>query len=97
MMKRAERHVSELFMSGSGLRAQGSGLVAVPQSPEPRARSVVQKGQSTLEYILVLSAILVALIAIVGTTIHPAVQQTMTDSQSTITAATAKVQTGLGL
>ena len=55
------------------------------------------RGQSTLEYILVLSAILVGLIAIVSTTIKPAVNKAMTDSQNTIQAATGKVQAGLGL
>ena len=56
-----------------------------------------RQGQSTLEYILVLSAILVGLIVIVSTTIKPAVEGVMTDSQTTITNASAKVQGGLGL
>ena len=57
-------------------------------------------GQSTLEYILVLSAILVALIAIVGTTIagqNGAMNTTLTESSNTITAATGKIKSKLGL
>jgi len=55
------------------------------------------RGQSTLEYILVLAAILVAVIAAAGSLVRPAVNQAMTDSTQTITAATGKLKAGLGL
>lgn len=56
-----------------------------------------QLGQSTLEYILVLAAILVAIIAAAGTFMKPAAEKALQDSSGVITAATAKVKTGLGL
>lgn len=59
-----------------------------------RARS---RAQSTLEYILVLAAILVACIIAATNLIRPAVNQSMTDSSTTIKAATGKVKAGLGL
>ena len=62
-----------------------------------RCRVILHNGQSTLEYILVLSAILVALIAFVSTTIKPATEQVMSDSQGTIKAAVEKLKGGLNL
>lgn len=56
-----------------------------------------RRGQSTLEYILVLAAILAAVIAGATTIIKPAVTTALTDSGATMNAATAKVKTGLGL
>lgn len=56
-----------------------------------------RKGQSTLEYILVLAAILVAVIAAAGLVMKPAVNQAMTDSSNTIQNATGKLKGGLGL
>ena len=56
-----------------------------------------RRGQSTLEYALVLGAILVALVAVVTTVMTPTVRSTMDDSAGVITGATARVQAGLGL
>ena len=55
------------------------------------------RGQSTLEYILVLAAILVAVILGANQLIKPAVEQALTDSKETITDATKKLRAGLGL
>ena len=54
-------------------------------------------GQSTLEYILVIAAILAAIIAVAGTLLGPAVNKTMTDSKKIIEDSSGKLQTGLGL
>ena len=62
-----------------------------------KRRGVGRRAQSTLEYILVLAAILVAAIVGANTLIRPAVNQSMTDSGDTIKAATGKVKAGLGL
>lgn len=56
-----------------------------------------RKGQSTLEYILVITAILVAIVAVVSTTIKPATEQTLTDSGNAVKAAAGKLQSGLSL
>lgn len=56
-----------------------------------------RRGQSTLEYILVLAAILVAVIVAAGGLIKPAVNKAMTDSKDTIESATGKLKAGLGL
>ena len=56
-----------------------------------------RRGQSTLEYILVLAAILVAVIAAANTLIKPAVTKAMTDSKDTIEGGSGKLKTGLGL
>ena len=56
-----------------------------------------RSGQSTLEYILVLAAILVAIIAAANTIMKPAVTQTMTDASNTIKASTGKLKAGLNL
>ena len=56
-----------------------------------------RRAQSTLEYILVLAAILVAAIIAATNLIRPAVNQSMDDSQKVITKASAKVAGGLGL
>lgn len=55
------------------------------------------KGQSTLEYILVLAAILTAVIVGAGTLVKPAVTAALTDSSASMKAATGKLKTGLGL
>lgn len=55
------------------------------------------RGQSTLEYILVLAAILVAVIVAAGGLIRPAVNTAMTDASTTITNATGRLGAGLGL
>ena len=57
----------------------------------------MRSGQSTLEYILVLSAILVAVILAANNLVKPAATQTMDDATQTMTAASAKLKTGLGL
>lgn len=56
-----------------------------------------RKGQSTLEYILVLAAVLVAVIVAANTLIRPAVDKGMTDASDTMKAATGRLQKGLSL
>lgn len=60
-----------------------------------RGRS--RRGQSTLEYILIIAAILAAVIVAAGLLIRPAVNTAMEDSSKVIKAATGKVKGGLGL
>ena len=55
------------------------------------------KGQSTLEYILVVAAILVAVIIAANGLIKPAVNTAMTDSGAIVTGASSKLKTGLGI
>lgn len=55
------------------------------------------KGQSTLEYILVLAAVLAAVIVGAGSLVKPAVNSALEDSTSTMKTATGKLQAGLGL
>ena len=57
----------------------------------------LRRGQSTLEYILIIAAILVAVIAAAGTLIKPAVTKTMTESSNVIKNASDKIGKGLGL
>ena len=47
----------QMGRDGSGLGARGSGVTAIAQSPEPRARSMFQKGQSTLEYAVLIAVV----------------------------------------
>ncbi len=54
-------------------------------------------GQSTLEYILVVAAILVAVIVAANQFVKPAVSKSMEDSSSVITGATSQLKTRLGL
>lgn len=56
-----------------------------------------QAGQSTLEYVLVLAAIVAAVAVAATTMIKPAVNKAMTDSKSVIESSTEKLKTGLGL
>ncbi len=56
-----------------------------------------RRGQSTLEYVLILAAILATIIVAAGTVIKPAVEKTMTDSQTVIEEASGKLQDGLNL
>ena len=53
------------------------------------------RGQSTLEYILVLAAIIAAVALAAGTLLSPAVNQTMTNATGAITNAAANLQTKL--
>ena len=55
------------------------------------------RGQSTLEYILVLAAILVAVIVAANSLIRPAVNQQMTQSQAIIQNSANNLKTNLGL
>ena len=55
------------------------------------------KGQSTLEYILVLAAILVAVIVAANSLIRPAVDHQMTQSQTIINSSADKLKANLGL
>jgi len=54
-------------------------------------------GQSTLEYILVLAAIIVAIIVAANTAIRPAVGNSLTESGKAINSAANKLITGLNL
>lgn len=56
-----------------------------------------RRGQSTLEYLLMLGVILLALIAFGSGTIRTGIQNVLTNSGQTIDAAAGKVQGGLGL
>ncbi|MBI3319021.1 MAG: class III signal peptide-containing protein [Candidatus Omnitrophica bacterium] len=56
-----------------------------------------RRGQSTLEYILVLAAILVAVILAANSLIRPAVTQQMTQSGAIINGAANNLKTNLGL
>ena len=55
------------------------------------------RGQSTLEYILVIAAVLIALVAVTLNVLRPAVTKMSGDSANTIVDASNKVKTGLGL
>ena len=54
-------------------------------------------GQSTLEYILVLAAILVAVILMANSQIKPATENALKNSASVINSASNKLANGLGL
>lgn len=54
-------------------------------------------GQSTLEYILVIAAVLIALVAVTVQLLQPAVQRMTTESANTISGAAGKVKSSLGL
>lgn len=56
-----------------------------------------RRGQSTLEYILILAAILVAVIIGANTWVKPGTENVLKRAGKAITGATAKVKTGLGL
>jgi len=62
---------------------------------EPWGERGGTNGQSTLEYILVLAAILVAIIAAANSLMRPAVNQAMTDSTNAIKNATGRLQSGI--
>ena len=55
------------------------------------------RGQSTLEYILVIAAVLIALVAVMLNVLRPAVQHMTNESAATITDAADKVKVGVGL
>ena len=54
-------------------------------------------GQSTLEYILVLAAIIAAIAIAAGTLIRPAVTKSVNDATTVIQDATGKLKGGLNL
>lgn len=56
-----------------------------------------RKAQSTLEYILVLAAILVAVILMANGAIKTAVEKGMQDSKDVMDAAGVKIQSGIGV
>lgn len=56
-----------------------------------------RKGQSILEYILVLTAIVGALVWAAATFIKPAVQQGMTDAQTGVENVAGKLATAPGI
>lgn len=55
------------------------------------------RGQSTLEYILVVAAVVAIILGVAYTFLKPAVETTVQDSADTISAAADKVKVGLGL
>ena len=55
------------------------------------------RGQSTLEYILVLAAIIVAVIVAANMLVRPAVDKSMKNSSMVIENSTQKLQEKLGL
>ena len=56
-----------------------------------------KRGQSLLEYIVMIMVVVIAIIAALTKFIKPAVEQSMTDSGDMIKKASSKVQAGLGL
>jgi len=54
-------------------------------------------GQSTLEYILVLAAIIAAVAIAAGALIRPAVNKSMNDTKTVIEDASGKLKKGLSL
>lgn len=64
---------------------------------DTRSGQAGARGQSTLEYILVLAAIVAAVALAAGNQIQPAVEKTMTDVQQTIESASGQLASGLGL
>ena len=55
------------------------------------------RGQSTLEYILVIAAVLIALVAAIQGVFRVGLNRMMSESSNTVETAAGKVQTGLGL
>ena len=72
-----------------------SALLMIRGNPRSHLRTSASTGQSTLEYILVLAAILVAVIVAANGVIRPGVNQVMIDSKTVITGATTKLTTGV--
>ena len=62
-----------------------------------RGTDTRRRGQSTLEYILVISAILVAIIVAANGVIRPGTAQVMNDANTTMTNASNKLANKLGL
>lgn len=54
-----------------------------------------RRGQSTLEYILVLTAVLIALIVAAASSVGPGVQNTMNQAGNVVQKASNKVVNGL--
>ena len=55
------------------------------------------RGQSTLEYTLIIAAVIAAVAIAAGSLVHPAVTNNMTKTSDVITGASDKLKTGLGL
>jgi len=55
------------------------------------------RGQSTLEYLLVIAAVLAAVIVAASQFMKPAVNKMLEDSKTTIESASGKLRSGLGL
>lgn len=55
------------------------------------------RGQSTLEYILVIAAVLIALVAVTLNVLRPSVQAMTNEAGATIEGAANRVQGALGL
>ena len=56
-----------------------------------------RRGQSTLEYILVVAAILGAIIGVAILAMQPGVNETLKESGEVVKAAAGKLKTSLGL
>ena len=65
--------------------------------PRHRAGKRARRGQSTLEYILVLAAIVAAIVVAANTLIGPGVNHVADQAKQTMTGASGKLQGGLGL
>ena len=61
------------------------------------ARRRGARGQSTLEYVLVVAAVLAGIIAIVTIAMPPAIKATVQESADTVTGAAGNLSTGLRL
>lgn len=60
-----------------------------------RGRRWNRKGQGTLEYLLILATVIAAVAVAAGTIIRPAVDQTMTSSQTAIQNAATQFEARL--
>ncbi len=55
------------------------------------------RGQATLEYTLIIAAVIAAVAVAATTLVKPAVNKTMTDTSDMMQNASGKMKTGLGL
>ena len=68
-------------------------------NPQPATRNPKRscRGQGTLEYILVLAAVIVAVIVAANAAVRPAVNKALVDSSNLMQNATGKLANKLGL
>ena len=67
------------------------------RAPRPAGGAYSRGGQSTLEYILILAAVLLAVIVAAKMAIGPAVKTSMDESQGVIEKSSQKMKTELNL